>query len=215
MTNRKPLLMLSLPNSGSTWLAEQIAQTTSWSSYSMEYFNPLRNPLHYGRLSSGFGCELVDCYRNIALDDYADFDDDVRDTFMRSGFNFTKEVFSPFKMRAFLRHFSLFVLLREQADTFPPKRARVWSFYEHAWFAMTGLKGVKLAGTNCQSRAIAAYRHMHDRLEQDAKELDVPIIRYRDLFDDHLLPVVMFQAIGECNDNLLNAIGSTRVLSDR
>lgn len=61
MNERKPLLMLSLPNSGSSWLAELIAANTSWNRYFMEYFNPLRNIVWYHELSKGFGCELIDC----------------------------------------------------------------------------------------------------------------------------------------------------------
>jgi hypothetical protein len=214
MTDRKPLLMLSLPNSGSSWLASQIEAYTSYSKYWMEFFNPLRNPRHYRQLSIGFGCELVDCYKNIAVGDYPDFDDDVRETFGQSGMNFTKEVYSPLKLSAFMRHFRCFVLLRDEADTFPPSRIRIWSFYEHAWWAFAE-HSVFLSGRTVHGRALAAYRHMHETIEADALRLDVPIIQYRDLFDDSKLAETMKKCIGECPDALLRGIAQTRVLTAR
>src|ERR1700759_2119445 len=99
------LLMQTLPNSGSTWLANLLARHLPGCRYSEEFFNPLRNPKYESILSRRFGCELISCYRNIALDGDRCIDDDIRNTWGMEGFSFTKEVFSPFKLEAFTRHF--------------------------------------------------------------------------------------------------------------
>lgn len=212
----KSLLMLTLPNSGSTWLADLIAQHSSWNRYSMEFFNPLRSPKHYRTLARNFGCELQGCYRNIASAGDEWIDDDIRKSWGLEQFNFTKEVFSPLKLEAFTRHFRCFVLLRDAADTFPPKRARVWSFYEHAWFALVEAGLLDSAGeTHFEGRAQAAHYAMQTMIELDARRLGVPVIRYRELFEDDGLQAKVEAAIGECDDRLLAALQETRRLFER
>jgi hypothetical protein len=208
------LLMLTLPNSGSTWLAEQIAAHSRWSRYHPEFFNPLRNPKHYAPLAEQFGCELIDCYRNIARGGDEWIEQDIDDTWGTEDFNFTKEVFSPLKLEVFCRMFRCFVMLRNEEDTFPPKRIRVWSFYEHAWAAACE-GGVPLGGGTVEARAIAAFRWMQSRLLADADRFGVPVIHYRDLFDDHRMPGLIAAAIGECSDDLRAAIVNTRTLCPR
>jgi hypothetical protein len=208
------LMCLTLPNSGSTWFGELIAMHSSWSRYCPEFFNPLRNPRHYARLSQRFGCELVSCYKNIALGDHTELlDADIAATWDREEFNFTKEVFSPFKLPAFARRFKCFVLLRSEADTFPPHRLRVWSFYEHAWWALRQA-GAPVYGLTVEERARCASRLMQERIEVDAQRLGVPVIHYRELFSGNAQAVVA-AAIGECSDELRAAIESTRVLASR
>lgn len=209
------LLMMTLPNSGSTWLAEVIAKHSSWSRYCMEFFNPIRSPKHYSVLSRQFGCELMACYRAIAEAGDEMIDHDIRESWGMEEFNFTKEVFSPFKLEAFTRHFRCFVLLRDLGDTFPPKRARVWSFYEHAWFALLehGLVDGRL--THFEERAWQAHTVMSQAIAGEAMRLGVPIIRYRELFDDEGLAARLEAAIGECDGRLLSAIQESRRLVER
>lgn len=206
--------MLSLPNAGSSWLAELIAAHTRWSRYCMEYFNPLRNSRHYGQLALHFGCELIDCYRHIATRGEASIHTAIERTWWSDDYNFTKEVFSPLKLEAFAQHFHCFVLTRELTDTFPPKRARVWSFYEHAWHALASA-GVELIGHHFEDRAIVAHTYLQGEMQRDAARLGVPVIRYRELFDDAGLEARVQAAIGECDRHLLDAIRASRVLSER
>src|SRR5450759_2213135 len=134
---QKPLLMLSLPNSGSTWFAAVLARhLPDCRYYEKEFFNPICNLKHEAVLRRNFGSELVCCYRNIALPGDARIDDDIRNTWGVEDYTFTKECQSAFKLPAFVRHFKCFVMLRSREQTFPPGRVRVWSFYEHAWFAL-------------------------------------------------------------------------------
>lgn len=165
------LLMMTLPNSGSTWLAEVIAKHSSWNRYCMEFFNPIRSPKHFLTLSRNFGCELLQCYRNIAEPGDEMIDHDIRESWGIEDFNFTKEVFSPFKLEAFMRHFRCFVLLRDLGDTFPPKRARIWSFYEHAWFALREQGMVDGRATHFEERAMQAHGVMYQAIAVDAARL--------------------------------------------
>lgn len=208
------LLMLTLPNSGSTWLADLIARHTHWNRYSMEYFNPLRNPAHFDTLSRHFGCELISCYRHIAAGESPGIHSAIRTTWGQDVYNFTKEVFSPAKLPVFVQHFRCFVLLRSAADTFQPKRARVWSFYEHSWQALHDA-GDELVGEHFEDKALIAHLRMAGQLLQDAQALGVPVINYRELFDDGQLQRKMEAAIGECDGHLLHAIRESRRLVER
>ncbi len=180
----KPRLLLSLPNSGSTWLADIVARR-SGVRYFMEYFNPLRNPRHEQVLVRNFGCELVSCYRNIVSAGDAQIHDDIARTWGRDEFTFTKEVFSPFKLPVFVEHFQCAVLLRSSDGVFPPSRARVWSFYEHAWHALREA-GHDVFERGARARAIEAHHFMRAVLYRDALRLGVPVIRYEDLFAEEI-----------------------------
>lgn len=215
MSGEQSLCMLSLPNSGSTWLANLIAVNTEWSRYCMEYFNPLRNSRHYTALAPVFGCELISCYRNIAKGDCDGIDQAIDRTWHTDDYNFTKEVFSPFKLPAFTRHFRCFVLLRHADDTFPPGRARVWSFYEHAWWALKD-EGHCMAGDTAEDRARAAHQVMQHALRREAEFMGVPVIEYRDLFSDtDRLIEILQHAIGGQGRRLAAAIEVTRVMARR
>ena len=206
----KQLLMLTLPNSGSTWFAALIAQHTRYNRYAAEYFNPIRNAEHYEALSQEFGCEFVSCYKNIASAGSHRTDALIRRTWGTDDYNFTKEIFSPFKLRMFATHFRVFVLIRDAADSFPPRRLRVWSFYEHAWQAIKD-SGIPIEGSHFETKALAAHRVMTQALVSDANDYGVPVLNYRELFTDQGLQEKLQLAIGECNDQLLRAIRGSRV----
>jgi hypothetical protein len=212
----KPLLMLSLPNCGSSWLAGLIARHSSFSRYAPEFFNPIRTPKYFDVLKRAFGCELMCCYRNIAHAGDDQIHDDITRTFFRENLNFTKEVFSPFKMRVFREHFRVFVLMRDFEDVFPPKRLRIYSFYEHAWHALR-VAGVRIYGSTLLEQCQAAHSYMRNTIERDAAAYAVPVINYRDLFsdDEKRLRRQIAAALGECDDQLLAAIQTERRLSER
>jgi hypothetical protein len=181
----------------------------------MEFFNPIRNPVHYTRLAQHFGCELIECYRNIATGERPGLEQTITETWNAASHNFTKEVFSPMKLGAFAKHFRCFVLLRATADSLPPKRLRVWSFYEHAWHALREA-GIPLRETTLEARARAAHEWLSEELAADARRLAVPVIHYRELFaaDDRVRETVA-RAIGECAPALLAAVVASRTLAAR
>jgi len=176
----RPLMMVSLPNCGSNWLAETIARHLPGCRYYREFFNPILNLKHEAVLRRNFGSELVSCYRNIASRGDEHIDDDIRATWGSEDYNFTKENQSAFKLPVFVRHFRCFVLLREEESVFPPSRARVWSFYEHAWHSLE-LQGYTLSAESTVDRAKEAHRRLVQRLVNDAHVCGVPIIWHHEL----------------------------------
>jgi hypothetical protein len=212
----KPLLMLTMPNSGSTWFAKLLAERLPGCRYyDKEFFNPICNLKHELKLRRNFGSELVDCYKNIASPGDLYIDHDIGSTWGTENYNFTKECQSGFKLEAFLRHFRVFVFLRPEAESFPPNRARVWSFYEHAWYSLQ-YHGYSLKAETTVDRALEAYRIIYAHIVSDAKRRRVPIIFYSDLFDQReILRERLAQALGYESDDLVDAAIATRVRSDR
>jgi len=170
--------LISLPNSGSTWLAEILARHIPQARYAMEYFNPLRNSARFDVLRHGFGCELQSCSRWIVdTPGEAQLDDIYARSWALDGYNFTKEVFSPTKLRWFHRHFRCAVLITRPELAFPPSRLRVYSFYEHAHCAIWPSRPFP----SVHAAAVRTMIHLTDRLVEDAHKLSVPVLDYHEL----------------------------------
>ena len=214
--HRKPLLMLTMPNSGSTWFAKLVgAHLPGCRYYEKEFFNPVCNLKYDLILRRNFGSELVSCYRNIASAGDAHIDEDIQATWGAENYNFTKECQSAFKLEAFLRHFRVFAFLRPEAESFPPNRARVWSFYEHAWHSLAH-HGHTLRAETTPDRAVEAYRVIYAHIVSDAERLGVPVIYYADLFGEReALRGLLAEALGSDSDAILDAVIATRLRADR
>jgi hypothetical protein len=212
----KPLLMLTMPNSGSTWFAKLVAERLPGCRYyDKEFFNPVCNLKHELVLRRNFGSELVGCYRNIASAGDESIDDDIRATWGTETYNFTKECQSAFKLEAFMRHFRVFAFLRPEAESFPPNRARAWSFYEHAWYSLLH-HGHRLTAETTPDRALEAHRVIYSHIVADATARGVPILYYSDLFDEtEVLREKLAKTFGSDTDTLLDAVVSTRVRASR
>lgn len=105
--------------------------------------------------------------------------------------------------------------LRPEAASFPPTRARVWSFYEHAWYSLQH-HGYALDAETTVGRAREAHRVIYSHLLADATRRGVPIIYYDDLFDvKTILRERLAEAIGCEDDAVLNAVVATRMRTDR
>ena len=93
-------MILSLPNSGSDWLADVICQNSRLRYYNKEFFNPITNSVFGDRLAEAFGCELVGCYQNIAApwrEHVDELDRIYSETWARFVCDFDKEVFQKLK----------------------------------------------------------------------------------------------------------------------
>jgi hypothetical protein len=177
----KPVLMLSLPNSGTSWLAQTIADNWPGCRYFREYFNPVCNLKHEAKLCTAFGSELVDAYPHIGREWTLTTERVVDETWFSEPepYTFTKEIYSPYKLEGFLRRgFHVFVMLA--ANVFPPSRVRVWSFYEHIWQSLR-FNGVNVNERTLEGRAREAHRMMSALLEVDAASFGVPLLRYEEL----------------------------------
>jgi hypothetical protein len=198
--------MLSLPNSGSTWFAATLAKNIEGCRYfDKEFFNPVCNIKHELVLREQFGSELVSCYRNIAFGGNSHIHDDIANTWGKEDYTFTKECQSPFKLPIFMKHFTCFAFLRRAEHTFPPGRVRVWSFYEHAWYALREA-GHHCHGDTLEERAREAHAIQTAAIIESAELLGVPIIWWEDVFKDPRAVTKQLQDIYDVRDSLTDDI---------
>ena len=210
--SKPPMLLLSLPNSGTTWLGRVIADALHLR-YFEEYFNPLRNVEHEERLIVDFGCELASAYKNIIKRPNHMTLKDIDSTwFADNCWDFTREVFSPLKGPAYMQRFHTFMMIRRADDgVFPPSRLRIWSFYEHMWHALCSNGQEGLTGKSIRERAHEAHRLLCEWMRQDAQGHGIPIIENELLFDKpdnvarHIAPI-----FGDDTDRVTKQIVSTR-----
>lgn len=211
---KNDLLMLSLPNSGSMWLCDVLAHTMPLRHCpDYEFFHPLRNEKHELELVKHFGCELASCYGKIVDPGGHDV---IRSTWAQEDYNFTKEIFSPFKLQTFVEvGFRCFVFLRWEADSFPPSRLRVWSFYEHAWAALAN-RGWTLSAETARTRALEAHTVLRHQMLVDAKRLRVPVLWYHELMGERgAAEKALGRALGGVTSQTVEHLLSTRIFSPR
>ncbi len=162
MTTSKKLLLASIPSAGSDWLAqcftdavpELVTPAMASDRYKdvKEFFNPICN--HVSPLvSQYFGCELPSTVRNLtrrlAWNERCDLME-----FWPQEATFTKETFAVYQVGSLSASFDVVKLIRSAEHTFPPKRLRVW-----AWYQAIG-QGLGMKSFNprlWQAEAIAAH----------------------------------------------------------
>jgi len=128
---RRDFILITTPNTGSTWLAKILAKHSDAPYYDKEFFNPSTNPVYRDVIAEEFGCELIGCYRNIARPIASPaLEEMLRRTWWRHGWRFNKEVYAAFKLDALQQFFDTAILWRRFDEVFPPLRSRVWGWYE-------------------------------------------------------------------------------------
>lgn len=169
----KPKLLLSIPNSGSDWVARCIAQVTGWNYYEKEYFNPICNMGEADRLIfAGFGCELASAARGIWIHPTKDAQE-IYDQFRRQ-YSFNKEVWGFSKIDWYKERFDCIVLTRSWQTMFPPSRLRVVQWYDQIYMAMPG----------CQPNPLSSrVKHAYDAMVSPLVQSGLPLIQYEDLLD--------------------------------
>lgn len=190
-------IMFTLPNTGSTWFAGLLGRhIPGCKYYDKEFFNPVCNIKHSLTLINNFGSELACCYRNIATSGDENITDDIAATWGVEPYTFTKETYSAYKVASFANLFRCFVFLRREENSFPPRRARVWSFYEHAWQALKDA-GHDLHEVSLYDKMIAAHRILESQLLRSAKAHNLPVIWWEELFaDSHTIFLKLKEATG-------------------
>jgi hypothetical protein len=180
---KRGLLMQSMPNSGSTWFAKTLSEhIVDCRYYDKEFFNPICNLQDEEVLRQFFGSELACCYRNIGCAGRDGIDEAIEQTWGRTEYTFNKECQSAFKTHIFDHHFDVFAFLRLEEDTFPPGRLRVWSFYEHAYFALAYHGRLKSEHDRTVDRAKVAFRIQQQAIVRDCARLKIPVIWWHELF---------------------------------
>ncbi len=177
-------LCLSLPNSGSDWFADLVAQCTRGAKYfRKEYFNPITNWPHLDTLAIAFGCELPSTARHLHKQIHGILDDDdeaemlsiIDDTWgKQEQWNCNKEVWSFGNARVFQKRFQLWGLTRSASTLFPPSRARVWAWYD----AIACAAGLQHTGGRLEQRCRAAHKIGVECIHNSATELDFPVLDY-------------------------------------
>lgn len=169
------LLLVSQPNSGSTWFSNCIAKANpAIAMYPKEFFNPVLNQKYYEALAPHLGCELYPCIGNIAKElDAATVDKILTDSWHKEPYNFTKEVFFSFCAEVFSRRFHTFGVTRDISYTFPPLTVRVVGWYVACFHSIMshGLADCELKGflrstaTDLQRQAVAGWQLMRWRMD--------------------------------------------------
>jgi hypothetical protein len=195
-------MLLSLPNTGTDWLAELMLGRNPGLRYYREFFNPICNEKYEDILGRAFGCEMVTHYEMIARPrcPYADV---YEQTWVREGYNFTKENYSAFKVGSFVDHFQCFVLYRRAEWTLPGSRMQVKTWYDAMYWSLVRNQAalapdvrelVALAGAEADTapkRQVAAFVIYYHQLLGEAQRHHLPVIDYDNLMRyprDELVP---------------------------
>jgi hypothetical protein len=180
------IALISLPSSGSTWLAKCFIKAFGLDAPNddnYEFFQPLRTQKYSKELSRCCGLETVSQFRKIVIPplDYKPeiFEEVYQATWEQEPYNFCKEVWSFAKLHLFNQHFRCVCLTRSAEETFPPNRLRVYGWYDAIWNAY------RITGTTPRSewcdhvaKAAEAHKWATDNMLRDAAELDIPVLRY-------------------------------------
>lgn len=189
---RRPIALLSLPNTGTDWLAGLWLRQNPALRYYREFFNPICNPKYENDLNKAFGCEMVENYRMLA-EPYCPCEEVYWRTWAREEYNFTKENYSAFKLDWFSLRFDVFVLYRRVELTFPGERLQVktwydamfWSLVKNKWGLESDVRS--LVDFACQhadtvnKRQVASFVIYYYKLLKDAHRCSVPVLDYDQL----------------------------------
>jgi hypothetical protein len=176
----KPKMILSLPSHGTDWLAHLITAAGGFNYYDKEFFNPICNLKYYEDLKRVFGCELVDCYRQITLEgpEYEPTMLEVlSQTWANEPYNFDKENYSLCKAGFFANHFDCVFVYRSADSVFPAKRLRVYQWYDAIWNALKAAN-FAVGGRTLQERCRAAHQFMWARGFAGGRPYGIPTIDY-------------------------------------
>lgn len=195
----RPWMCLSLPNSGSDWFAELVAQCTPGARYyRKEFFNPVTNWEHLGTLAEVFGCELPSTAGNLYRQMNHMVDDEdialmlsvIDSTWgQQDRWNCNKEVWSFANAAVFQQRFQLWGLSRSAATLFPPSRARVWAWYD-AIACAAAIEATPFR--EFEQRCRMAHGIATGMLQENANRIGFPILDY-----DRLITGDAFVVMGE------------------
>ncbi|MHB1425187.1 MAG: hypothetical protein ACYC3I_18605 [Gemmataceae bacterium] len=186
---RRPIALLSLPNTGTDWLVGLLLRHNPALRYFREFFNPICNPKYEDELNRSFGCEMAGNYAMIAKP-LRGHDPVLQRTWAKENHNFTKENYSAFKVDWFHAKFDCFVLYRRAELTLPGSRLPVKAWYDamycsllrNRWTLEPDVRvlvdfAVAQADT-IGKRLVAAFVIYYYKLLKDAHRLNVPVLDF-------------------------------------
>jgi len=189
---RRPIALLSLPNTGSDWFASLLLKQNPALKYFREFFNPICNPKYEDELRGAFGCEMVDNYQMIAKP-HGPCEEVYRRTWAREEYNFTKENYSAFNLRWFHGKFDCFVLYRRVEMTLPGGRLQVKTWYDamygslikNKWSLERDVRAlIDFAAASADTiakRQVPAFVIYYYKLLKDAHRYNMPVLDYEKL----------------------------------
>jgi hypothetical protein len=201
---RRPLALLSLPNTGSDWLAGLFLEQNPGLNYFREFFNPICNPKYENALNRAFGCEMVDSYQMIAKP-HGPYEEVYQQTWAREEYTFTKENYSAFNLRWFHEKFDCLVPYRRVERTLPGRRLQVKTWYDALYGSLIknkwGLERdvrvlVDFAAATADTiakRQVAAFVIHYYKLLKDAHRYNIPVLDYEMLMQsspEELVPLL-------------------------
>ena len=193
---RDSVLLLSMPNCGSDWLAKTIILSQEGCKYFREFFNPAVNFKHADILEEEFGCEYITCYKKII--DYSEYkaENIYNNTWKIESYNFTKENYSFTKIPFYLNHFKCFALIRDVKNSLPAgRRTEVNSWYLGIYQSLLENKSilpdlirVKIEHftdkkTRIDDKVVFAFCVYQELFNFYCKKYKVPIISYENILN--------------------------------
>lgn len=174
-------MLVAMPSSGSTWLADCIAKTNPELCRPpvKEFFNPIVNIDLYDELATLFGCETTDSYRNIAMPASLERGRRLKELMGRvwdPSWRFTKEVWVGYQVGLLKDYFSLVGLVRDRSNTLPPTRLRVWQWYGAIDDSVRANLGIVVRASHIRDKARYAHAHLRRQIMST-----VPTLRWESL----------------------------------
>lgn len=201
-------MLLSLPNSGSDWLAPMLAEAHGYRYFDKEFFSPICNAKHRETIASCFGCEMVSNYHQIGVPwkQQPQLESLFRQTWEKEDWTADKEVFAFRKVGFFASRFRCVALHRSRELTFPPKRRRVQVWYDAIYWALG-----RPPGPNLQDRCLRAFDQASSELLAACADESIPVLDYGTLcFGDEATVANELSRCGVHADSLVASILATR-----
>lgn len=177
----RPVLLATIPSSGSSWIADCYVQAYPDRRCTREFFSATYNWRMAERIEEDCGdmmyttVHLLACKLSVFRVRQL-----LEDTWKQASFDFTKECHLAWSLESFAEFFDCIVLVRPFEATFPPHRARVIRWYEHLFWSL--LINHRLdsfcfnAGKTPTTRAAIAHYYGTRRLCEAARKIGTTVV---------------------------------------
>lgn len=209
----RPIMLLSMPNSGSDWLAEAIGKSHPSLSYYREFFNPGTNPKYFSTLRRAFGCEYSTCFANITTLDYSACEAAFAASWGMESFDFTKENYSAFKIPFLVQKFRCVALIRKVQNSLPASRSvEVSMWYDAIYHSLILHQGRLTKGCaevladfgqrvqTLEEQTTFVFQLYQFILEENCREAGIPVLQHEILMHAALPELINY--LQPCRDFL-------------
>lgn len=144
--DKKQYMVVSFPRQGTDFFMNCLVKNNSNLFYYREFFSPICTPIEYvSWIRTAFGAEnRID---KIFFNNEKVLEKVYKETWCKTNFNITKEVFSFAKVSFYQKHFELLALFRHRRNTFPTTRPwfimPIYDSFMRSNIEFTGVREVK------------------------------------------------------------------------